>query len=111
MLEGNGSATVTGLERERLAGAVAAVLWDSDPTQAADLTLVLGSATCALDLVALDVSAALRDPGRAAALAADLDWVARETPDARVAQRAMGLAATVTEAFAPPSLEDAGQER
>lgn len=111
MLEGNGSATVTGLERERLAGAVAAVLWDSDPTQAADLTLVLGSATCALDLVALDVSAALRDPERAAALAADLGWVARETPDARVAQRAMGLAATVTEAFAPPSLEDAGQER
>lgn len=90
-----GTATTEGLMRERLAGAIAALLWDADAPGAAELSARLGSATRALDLVALDVSEAMRDPERSLSLADDLEWIARGTP--ALAPRALALRAALSE--------------
>ncbi|MCI6548281.1 MAG: hypothetical protein MR874_01075 [Coriobacteriaceae bacterium] len=108
---GIGGSSGPALARERLAGAVASVLWESDPTGALGLALGLGSVTCALDLVALDVSDALSDPERAARLASDLEWIAANGDDDRVAERAAGLARVVGGGWAPPTLDEEGPGR
>ena len=92
--------------RERLVGAIAALLWDADAPGTAELSARLGSATRALDLVALDVSEAMRDPERSLSLADDLEWIARGTP--ALAPRALALRTALAEG---PSQAGQGMDR